>query len=147
MLAAACAKHLDVQLAALTFNEAGVGGNLFVDHMPQSPDTAVMLTHSPGFEQRTKAPTTLPSVQVIVRALHIREGFDLASEIFDELACLDGVLLDQGGVDEVFVIGLTAATSGPVAIGQDENRRHEWSLNFDGRIHQPTAHRPAVPTP
>ena len=36
--------------------------------------------------------------------------------------------------DEVRVAGITAINSAPIGMGQDSNRRHEWSVNFRAHV-------------
>ena len=86
-----------------------------------------------------------PVVQVLVRGGKRTPmgGYERARAIYDALHCLDGVLLDDGGDDEVFVIGCTAQQSDPIPLGPDALERPEWSLNFQLTTHSPTTHRPA----
>lgn len=144
MIEAALAKHLDATIPELTFDESGASGNVFIDTMPSGPDVAVMVHGTGGWPQMSKEPDDLPTVQMLVRGPQHdpRPPKRLAKAIYDRLACLDGVTLDPGGPDEVHVVGCTPIQSAPVPLGQDENRRHEVSLNFVLHVHHPTPHRP-----
>lgn len=140
MLAIAVARHLDDHLAAVDYDEAG--GNTFINEMPSTPDDAISVSDSGGFAQPSKAPTDLPTVQIRVRGgRDPRPSRVLAEAISGELACLDHVTLDDGGDDEVFVVGCTPLQSAPSPLGLDENQRHEWTQNFAFRVHAPTVHR------
>lgn len=145
MITVAVARHLD-QLGLVTFDETGATGDAFHATMPASPNAAVAIMPGQPSPQLTKAPTDLPAVQILVRGdpHDSRTPFDKAAAIYSALNVLDHTTLDAGGTDEVYVIGCTAAQSGPVWLGQDANRRHEFALNFDMRTQAPTAHRPAV---
>jgi hypothetical protein len=145
-LYAALAKHLDAEVASLTYDATGATGNVFIGLMPSTPDVAVGIMPTGGLPQLTKAPTDLPTVQVRVRSTQDdpRTGLELALSILDVLNCLDATTLDPAGADEIFIIGCTAQQSAPVSMGQDSNRRNEWSLNFQTRVHAPSTHRPAV---
>ena len=144
MIAVAIAKHIDANVSGITRSNTA-GGNLFLGRMPDKPDEAVAVMPQPGLPQFDRSPTDLPTVQVLVRGAKRTpmSGYERARAIYDALNCLDGVLLDEGGDDEVFVIGCTAAQSDPIPLGPDATERPEWSLNFQLITHQPTTHRPA----
>lgn len=145
MIAAAFAKHLDAQLAALTFSETGNGGNVFLNYEPPSPDVAVTISGRPGIaEDSFDLPGGQPGLHVLVRgAAHTeRATHELARSIYSSLDHLDGVTLDDGGTDEVFVVGCTAQQSEPIPLGRDDNQRPRYSLNFLARINTPTTNRP-----
>lgn len=143
MLAVAVAKYLDDQLPDLTFREDQRGGNVFVASMPSEPDEAVAVMPSGGVEQPDRTGHDMPTLQILVRGKRMapRPSYELARAIYSKLACLDLVVLDEDGPDEVKVIGCTAMQSDPVPLGQDANQRHEWSLNFRLHVHAPTANR------
>lgn len=144
MISTAIAKHLH-GLGLVVFDPVGTTGNCFVEHMPPSPDLAVMVKSTGGNEQPTKDPSDNPVVQLLVRgAPYDPTGpHDLAKALYSALQVLDGVWLDQAGPDAAWVIGCTGIQSSPIGIGQDDQQRHEWSLNFSLHTHSPTANRPA----
>lgn len=145
MIYAAVAKHIAAARPELTFDATGATGNVFVLTMPSSPDVAVAVMAGAHRPQRTNAPTDLPAVQLIVRGDEDpRTALAEADALYGLLAGLDGVTLDEGGPDAVFVHGSTPVQSAPVAMGLDPNRRHEFAVNFDLSIHNPTANRPAA---
>lgn len=143
MIAAAIAKYLDAQVAGLTYTTTATTGNVFLAHMPAGPDIAVAVMPSGGGREASTSPHDSPSVQIIVRGeRHAwRASYGLARDIYDALACLDNVTLDDGGTDEVWVVGTTARQSDPVPMGADDNDRPEWSSNWDLLVHAPTTHR------
>ena len=146
MLAIAVAKYLAETEDDFTYSEAG--GDLFIAFDP-STERAVVVMPQPGEGTYTKAPTDTPGLQIIVRHETLHDplpGYQLARRIYSRLACLDNVTLDEGGDDEVRVIGCDAAQSDPVPMGVDANDRHEFSLNFDFRTVAATAHRPLINT-
>lgn len=144
MLSAATAKHLALSVTGLVYesDDDEVPDTVFHEHMPSSPDTAVAVMSAGGRPQPTLGAHDFPSVQVLVRALDAQTGHDLAMAIYGELHGLDRSTLDDGGDDEVFVIGCTATQSAPIPLGKDANQRQEWSLNFDLTIDAPSTHRP-----
>jgi hypothetical protein len=144
MLAVAVAKHLD-SLGIVTWSEADPSGDVFIAHMPSEPHAVVGIMPTGGAQQPTKRATDLPTLQTRHRSepQDPRAALDSWQRTYDALACLDGVWLDHGGPDEVFVIGCTPIQSGPVPIGQDEQDRFEFTGNYEFRTHSPTTHRPA----
>ena len=48
MIPAAVGKYLATQLAALTYDAVGVTGNVFVEHMPSTPDLCIAVMGSGG---------------------------------------------------------------------------------------------------
>lgn len=142
MIAAAIAKHLE-GLGLVEFDADGVTGDAFIATMPSAPDEAVAITPTGGNPQPTRAAVDLPVVQVRVRSARFdpRPGYERARDIYGALTCLDNVTLDDGGDDEVRVIGCTAIQSDPAPLGADENDRQEWVVNYALRTVAPTLHR------
>lgn len=133
-------------LTAWTYNDATADGNVFVEWMPATPDTALSVMTQPGQPQLAKRPVDLPGIQFLVRGerqADPADSFALAEELYGEFTCLDLVTLDDGGTNEVYVAGCTALQSSPVYLGRDSNDRPEWSLNFSLRTLSPTTHRSA----
>lgn len=145
MIAAAIAKHLAATVTGLSYTPTTTGGNVFLAHMPSTPDVAVAVMPTGGGREASRLPHDSPTVQVIVRGTirAYRASHELAVTILGELACLDNVTLDDGGPDEVWLVGATPAQSAPVPMGADSNDRPEWSLNLELQVHHPSTHRPA----
>lgn len=145
MIAAAVAKHLAATVDGLTYTPTATTGNVFLAHMPSTPDIAVMVMPTGGVREDGLDPHATPTVQVVVRgAMHgHRASHDMATTILGELAGLDLATLDEDGDDEVFVVGATATQSAPLPMGADSNDRPEWSLNIELQVHSPSTHRPA----
>lgn len=145
MIHAAIAKHLAAEIDSLTYSATTAGGNVFVGWMPAGPDIAVAVMPAGGLRDGSRIPTDAPVVQVLVRGeRHDHQAsYELAREVYDRLHVLDLVTLDDGGTDEVFVIGCTAVQSDPIPLGPDSNDRPEWSLNFELLVPSVTTNRPA----
>lgn len=145
MLAKAVAHYL-TELEILDYRESAVGGNTFIDWMPDSPDLAVALMSQPGRPQRSKLPHDLPGLQAIVRApaQKSEQAHNLATEILEAMNGLAHTTLDPDGEHETIVVGCTASQSAPVPIGRDDKDRPEYSVNLDFHTHNPTSHRPGV---
>jgi hypothetical protein len=145
VIAAAVAKYLAAEVTGLTYASTSTGGNVYVQYMPAGPDIAVAVMSTGGNAEPSRLPFDSPNVQVLVRGeRHAqRAAYDMAREVYDTLAALSLVTLDDGGTDEVFVIGATPAQSDPISLGPDTNDRPEWSLNVGLQVSAPTTHRPA----
>lgn len=145
MIAAAVAKYLTAQVTGLSYSTTTTSGNVYIAYMPATPDTAVMVMPTGGAREASLDPHTSPTLQILVRGeRHDRtDAYEMAETILGKLAGLDLVTLDDGGTDEVFVIGTTAAQSAPIPMGIDSNDRPEWSLNIELQVYAPTTHRPA----
>jgi hypothetical protein len=144
MLAIATAVHLH-GLGLVDFHRDGTeGGDCFLTPFPSTPDAAVRVHSTGGYPQLSTLPEDLPTIQIVTRGPRFdpRASYERARAIYSALTCLDGVTLDEGGPDEVHVITCTAATTDPIPLGEDDNQRPRWSLNFDFRTHHPTTHRP-----
>lgn len=141
MIAAAVAVHIG-QHTAWTFDPFGTDGDVFVDHLPATPHTAVAVMTTGGLPYPTLAPVALPTVQLRVRgepddgpATVMRSAVELLA-LFDGL---DGVTLDgEPGGETVWLIACSALQSDPVPIGVDEQNRHEATVNLSMRVHRPT---------
>lgn len=138
-LQAEIATYIAAQVPSLTFNPTTVGGNVFVGHLPSSPDTAVYVHGTGGPESSTKSGYDMRTFQVVVRATaDPTVGEDLAEEVYAALHGLKNTHLTPGGTLVVLCAGLQ---SGPVSLGEDENGRHQYSLNFRAEVRNPTSNR------
>lgn len=130
-LAHQVAQYLDAE-EIITFDPLGIAGNTFINILPDEPDDAVMVRSTGGARSAGHAHYDNPSLQIIVRGgLDPRPPELLARRIYDKLHGLRHRALVDGGW---WVQKCLGVQSGPVYIGQDQNRRHEYSLNFDFTI-------------
>lgn len=145
MIERAAARYL-ASLGLVTTNEGDIGGDVFVGFMPSRPDVAVSIVRYGAGPQLTRNPTSLPRLQFRCRGTKDDPvgPAEQAQAIYSALACLDGAHMDPDGPDEVWVIGATPIQSSPYPLGADENGRHEWVSSHEFRVHDPTAHRPAL---
>ena len=122
----------------LTFDPNGVTGDTFIETMPDSPTNAVMLASFGGDEPDIRHPYDTRRFQVLVRGgVDPRPAKARAQAIYDALQGLSGVTLADG----TYVVAIGGVQSGPIRVGQDENNRHRFSLNFWVRLKAPTEHR------
>lgn len=140
MRAIAVAKYL-TGLGLVVYDETLPNCDCFIAHLPDSPDSAVMIMPVPGRKPNVKRGYDSPSLQIKVRDRSIRSGEARATSIFDALQGLRTITLDEGGTDELRLLDCQAVHSGPAYLGPDENGRHEWSLNFDLEVAAATTHR------
>lgn len=148
MIEIAVMRYLAANVDGLHFSiEGDDGTNVFLDHMPSSPDLAVMVTTNGGAPSTasTLQPNDEPYVQALCRGLpkDPRSCGDLAQAVYDQLVGLTSTVLDPGGRDEVHVVKATPQQTHPVRLpGTDANDRHERSVNVALFVERPTVHRP-----
>lgn len=144
MLIAAIARHL-TSLGLVDYRPQSDGGDCFVEHLPDQPPAAVLLTSTGGAFQASRLPHDHPTFQVLVRADRFQapESHDRADEIRGALNGLDGLLLAPGTPDEVWLVGLTCPHP-PVSIGRDDLERPRHTINAQATIHAPSPHRPPI---
>ena len=140
MIVVAIAKYL-MGLSLVVYDETLPTADCFISNLPPSPDNAVMLRPIPGRKPEVKFGFDYPSLQVWIRDAIYRTGEERANDIYAALQSLRTIDLDFGGPDAVRLLDCQAVTSGPAYLNMDENNRHEWSLNFDLSITNPTIHR------
>jgi hypothetical protein len=130
-------------VGVLSYDPDGAGGNVFVGRMPPEPDVAVYVTAGGGAPPDPLWPHDTPDVQAIVRgAADDPYGTAaLAAAVFDALH--GRTLVDVDTNDATVRIVSVLATTSPAPMGQDEQRRHETSLNFRAEVAaEPTPNRP-----
>lgn len=133
------ATYIGANVSALDFQPTTTGGNVFVASMPPNPDVAAYVLGTGGVESSTKHGYDRRTFQVMVRGTqNPTVGEDLAQEVYDALHGLKNVRLTPGGTLVVLCAGIQA---GPVSLGEDENGRHRYSLNFWAEVQNPTANR------
>lgn len=106
--------------------KSGVGADLFGGYTPPSPDNAVMLFESTGFEpERTMNGVAMEvlNLQVLVRNVKTVDAQTRAKAIFVALDRFNGLI----GTVRYFSI---LARHSPFPIGMDENRRWRWTCNY-----------------
>lgn len=127
MIAAEIAEYLTASGIGV-FDASGVSGDIFLFALPDSPHECIMIRTTGGGAADGKIATDYPSVQIIVRGTEYPSGAEArAQAIYDLLHGFHAATFKAGGA---YIVNCTGAQSGPVHIGQDSNRRHEFSLNF-----------------
>lgn len=143
MIACALAKWLTAEALVAYTEEAG--GDCFLEHLPDSPDAAIMLLSTGG--NPLPASDTFgydePTVQLMVRGAPLDPlgPAERALSLYDALQGLRYVTLDAGGEDEVRLIEARSSQTAPVALGSDEKDRYRFSLNFAFHVRALTQHR------
>ncbi len=137
-------RYLDVEGLG-HYDESGIGGDLFYATMPDLPDRAVMVMPTSGLTDIASGtlPYDRPTCQLMVRGERYQpiDGERRAWELYDHLNGLHRVVLDPGGMDEIYVVGIKAPVP-PVHVRTDSKGRDRWSLNLEAMVKRPTARRP-----
>lgn len=132
------ARHLS-ERNIVTYDPDSAGGNCFIESMPSTPDTAVVLTI---YDDRTEPDSLLgydePRMQVRVRGTtDPRVSRTLCAQIRSELHGLGPVILPDG----THLILSVCIQAAPASLGVDDNQRHEHVANFRMEHRSITTHR------
>ncbi|MCX5197227.1 minor capsid protein [Streptomyces sp. NBC_00249] len=121
-----------------TYDPTGASGSIFIEALPSSPDTCVVLTvYDDGGEADTRLGYDDVPLQVRVRGTtDPRVSRQLAQAIRSELHGLGETVLPDGTG-----LILARANHAVAALGTDENRRHEHVVNLKLHVRSVTTHR------
>jgi hypothetical protein len=136
MITTAIAREL-AKRDLVTYSEDG--GDVFVEEdLPPDPQDAVRIQSAGGPPASMTHGYDTPSFQIIVRGgSDAREPHARAMDIYDALHGLRYHELPDG----TFLVWCAADQSAPVPLGRDENRRHQFSLNFTAEVRAASQHR------
>lgn len=127
------------ELDGLTYSE-GAGGNVFVDHIPESPDRLAAVISQPSTEADSKLPYDPVEFQVVVRCEAGSEwALDTAKAVYSRLHGKRNITLPDGTY-AVFIVAQQGAL--PFRLGEDDNGRPAYSVDFRGEQLNQTEERP-----
>jgi hypothetical protein len=123
----------------VVYDPTGAAGNCFLESMPSTPDTVVVLTiYDDGTEPDSLLGYDEPRMQVRTRGTtDPRVSRALNKRIRSALHGLGPVTL-PGGIELILSVSLQSA---PASLGADGNRRHEHTCNYRMEHRSVTAHR------
>ena len=109
---------------------------IVVGKLPQEPDRAIALMPYPVSDHHAISDSVL-AVQIRTRSggQDLRLVTDLSDEIFDFLHGKENFTLSTG----ITIVRCERNSGG--SLGQDENKRWEWSDNYYLKLHRPSANR------
>jgi len=123
----------------VSYSETGGANNVFMGRLPAEPSFAVAVNPSGGYNASIKHAYDSPTLQILVRGtIDPRVGYEKALQIYDALHGFGGDRFIAGGH---WVIKCEGIQSEPVYLGQDDNGRHMYTLNFALEIKRPSTHR------
>ncbi len=144
MIARALAKHLDA-VGLVRYDATGATGDVFLEHLPDAPDEALMVLSTGGNPLGPAATYGWdePTVQLMVRGApdDPETPAAAAQELYDALQGLRYVTLDPGGEDEVRLCSCSSLQTAPFNLGRDEKGRYRFTLNFALHVRALTEHR------
>jgi hypothetical protein len=119
--------------------DGSVGGTIYLTHLPDAPDECMAVARYGGATSDSRLPYDNVNVQVRVRGntTDVRTGERTAQDVYDALHGLGPRPLASGAE----LLLAVANQGGPVYMGRDENRRHEWAVNINCEIRRITANR------
>lgn len=132
--------QLGQEVAGLTYSESDPAGvNVFVEDMAQSPDLAVAVMSSGGFEADSLHGYDSPTPQVVVRAAQggTQAALALWRVIYSHLHGLEHTTLPDG----TLLVWCIATQSEPARMGPDDNGRQRFSLNLRCEVVNVSEHR------
>lgn len=103
-----------------------VGTDIFVDHLPDLPDSCVAVMQTGGQQPSIYLPTKRPTFQVIVRNATHPGGEDRLASVRGLLHNLYNTPLNSG---QTYAYYVQASSEGGF-IGKDAAGRYEFSANF-----------------
>jgi len=144
MIVRALAKQMD-SLGRGTYDAELPGGDIFLEHLPDSPDEAIMILSTGGNPLGPAATYGWdePTVQIMVRGApdDVETPVTRAQAIYDAMQGLRYLTLDEGGTDEVRLCVCSSSQTAPVNLGRDERNRYRFTLNFALHVRNKTANR------
>jgi len=121
------------------YSATGGDNNVIMGRLPAEPSSAIAINPSGGYNASIKHDYDSPTIQILIRGtIDPRVGYEKALEIYDALHGFGGDRFIVGGH---WVVKCEGIQSEPVYIGQDENGRHMYTLNFALEIKRPSTHR------
>lgn len=132
------ARHLAAK-GLVIYDETGVTGDCFIESMPSSPDTCVVLTvYDDGREPDSKIGYDEPRMQVRVRGdTDPRTSRRKCAAIRSELHGLGPITLPDGTELKLSI----SLQNAPGSMGKDTNGRFEHVCNFRMEHRSVTTHR------
>jgi len=136
----AVAQYLAAVVDGLAYSETTNEGNVYVDHLPSSPDRAVATFSMSGPEPDSKLPYDPAEFQVLVRGMADDYVWcrDTWSRIYSALHGKRNLTL-PGGLYVVFILSTQASA---VSLGTDENGRPIFMGHYRAEVYNPTDERP-----
>ena len=123
----------------VSYSETGGTNNIFMGRLPAEPSFAIAVNPSGGYNASIKHDYDLPTIQILVRGtVDPRTGYEKAMAIYDALHGFGSGAFVAGGY---WVVKCEGIQSEPIYIGQDENGRHMYTLNFAIEVKRPSMHR------
>ena len=123
----------------VSYSETGGANNIFMGRLPAEPSFAVAVNPSGGYNASIKHDYDLPTIQILVRGtVDPRTGYEKAMAIYDALHGFGSGAFVAGGY---WVVKCEGIQSEPIYIGQDENGRHMYTLNFVIEVKRPSMYR------
>lgn len=114
------------------------GTNLFVGHVPPSPDTVLCVIPTPGIYDPNNIlhPYDKGTFQLYVRGSNFEVAYTLSEQSYNELQALAGVTLS-----EIYFVEIVALQNTPTALGKDSLNRFQLVQNYRFEIYNPTENR------
>lgn len=135
------AQWLGANVTGLKYHATNpTGVNVFVDATPSTPDRMVAVLSQAGPESDSKLPYDEIGIQLVFRCeANPTWALDMWDTVYSQVHALRHITLVSGGTQLAWAL---VVQSSPARIGQDENGRHQYSMNIRAEIKRPTQERP-----
>jgi hypothetical protein len=127
-------------VTGLTYNENGPA-NVFPGKLPSSPNRCVAVIPTGGYEGDAKLPYDRPTFQIMVRGDEDpRWAMNTAEAVHSLLQAFRNTVLNDD--DDIYLVSVLGIQTGPAHVGDDDNGRVQYSMNYEAEIRNPTIERP-----
>lgn len=117
------------------------GANVFVGSVPATPNRCVTIIPTGGYDADAGLPYDRPTFQVYVRGDEdARWALATCKAVHNLLQSFRNTVLNDS--DSTYLVSCLAIQSGATHIGDDDNGRVQYSMNYDVEIRNPTIERP-----
>lgn len=120
---------VDVATLLAALGHATIGTDLFVGTLPSTPDTCIAVYDTGGQNAEYGMGSSVkPLMEQLTVKLTVRGGTYAVAN--DKARDIHAVLRNWSGTTNGVTYALIQEQYAPIAVGQDENRRTQFSLNY-----------------
>jgi hypothetical protein len=132
-------KWLGDNIDGLTYSETEES-NIAINDMPTSPDHAVTIVDTGGYEPDSRLPYDNTHVQLIIRSDSASPVWALTTweAIYQKIHGLRNVAMADG----TLLVYSLVRQGNPISVGQDNTDRHQYVMNLYIELLNPSEWRP-----
>lgn len=118
-----------IEQVAQALSNAGlgtIGTNIFLGNLPETPDNAILVLNTGGYQPSVDIPNKRPTFQVLIRNTDYEAGENNLSTVRSTLHQHRNAVLVTGQTYFYYIYAVSEGGN----IGRDENGRDMFSINF-----------------